>query len=207
MKEIKGIAINTIIPTFVLMKRLLLLDNYDSFTYILRESLLHAGAYEVDVVSVADFQQEKIEGYSALVISPGPGIPSDNNLPFLIRSFAKDIPILGICLGMQAIAESFGGKIINMEEVYHGSEAIVNHYDTNLFQNVSNPFVAGLYHSWAVEQGSLSAELSITSVSQNNVPMSIEHKTLPICGFQFHPESFITKEGIHLLSNFLKYYL
>lgn len=189
------------------MKRLLLLDNHDSYTFILRESLLHAGADEVDVLSVEDFQQEKIQGYSAVVISPGPGIPSDNNLPFLIRALAEKIPILGICLGMQAIAEAFGGKIINMKQVYHGSEAIVSHDDTNLFQSVSNPFVVGLYHSWAVEQRSLPVELSITSVSQNNVPMSLEHKNLPICGFQFHPESYITKEGIQLLSNFLKYYL
>ncbi|PLW91776.1 MAG: aminodeoxychorismate/anthranilate synthase component II [Marinilabiliales bacterium] len=189
------------------MKRLLLLDNHDSYTFILRESLIKAGADQVDVVCVEDFHQDLIKDFDALVISPGPGIPEQNNLPEIIRNLAGMIPLLGICLGMQAIAEAFGGKIINMKQVYHGSEAIVNHSGTELFTDIPDQFSAGLYHSWAVVQESLPDDLKITSVSQNNVPMSLEHLKFPVCGFQFHPESHITKVGIQLLSNFLKFYV
>lgn len=189
------------------MKRLLLLDNHDSFTFILRESLLKAGANEVDVLSVENFNVYSTDGYQGVVISPGPGTPKQNNLPEIIRNLAGKTPVLGICLGMQAIAEAFGGKIKNMEQVFHGSEAIVNHSGTALFTDIPNPFSAGLYHSWAVVQESLPPELKMSSISTDNVPMSLEHAYFPICGFQFHPESHITKVGIRLLSNFLNFYL
>ena len=189
------------------MKRILLLDNNDSFTFILREVLLHAGASDVQIIKVENFTANQISEFDAMVISPGPGIPQENNLPLIIQSISGKISILGICLGMQAIAEAFGGKLINLKKVYHGAETQIEHTQSLLFEGIPSPFTAALYHSWAVNADKLPNDLKVSSVSDNDIIMSLEHEDYSICGVQFHPESHVTKFGKQLLSNWLKYYI
>lgn len=189
------------------MKRILLLDNHDSFTFILRETFLHAGVDEVQVVKIEDFTFNQVSVFDAMVISPGPGVPQENNLPLIIQELATKIPVLGICLGMQAIAEAFGGELLNLKELYHGAEAQIEHKQSNLFKGIPSPFTAALYHSWAVNEHKLPAELKATALSDKGIIMSLEHEKYPICGVQFHPESHISKFGKKLLSNYLNYYL
>lgn len=190
---------------------LLMIDNYDSFTYNVVQYLgeLNAEVKVVrnDEVSIADIEAMAPE---RIVISPGPCTPNEAGISIAaINHFAGKLPILGICLGHQSIGQAFGGKIIRAKQVMHGKTSLVHHTDRGVFEGLSNPFVATRYHSLVIEQASLPDCLEITAWTENEDGsmeeiMGVRHKTLDIQGVQFHPESILTQHGHDLLANFLK---
>jgi len=185
---------------------LLVIDNYDSFTYNLVQYLGELGQQvrvarnnEVSVDDVASMCPE------AIVISPGPCTPNEAGISLeVISRLAGKIPILGVCLGHQAIGQAFGGKVIRAKEVVHGKTSRVFHDDKGLFAGLPNPFEATRYHSLIVERSSLPDCLEITAKTWDEEIMGLRHKTMPVEGVQFHPESFLTKVGKDLLRNFLR---
>ena len=184
--------------------RILLVDNYDSFTY----NLVHY--FEgfdclVDVVRNDEISFEQVMEYDKIVLSPGPGLPAEaNQLNELIEQFIDKKPILGVCLGFQAIVEYYGGKLFNQAEVKHGvAEACQFKTDSRLFKELPTEFKIGLYHSWAADPDQIPEELIITATSENNVVMAFEHSNLPVCGVQFHPESILTENGKQIVQNFI----
>jgi anthranilate synthase/aminodeoxychorismate synthase-like glutamine amidotransferase len=185
---------------------LLVIDNYDSFTYNLVQYLGELGQQvrvvrnnEVSVDDVARMCPEYI------VISPGPCTPNEAGISLdVIHRLAGKIPILGVCLGHQAIGQAFGGKVIRAQEVVHGRTSRVFHDDKGLFAGLPNPFEATRYHSLVVERSSLPDCLEITAKTWDEEIMGLRHKSLPVEGVQFHPESFLTKVGKDLLRNFLR---
>ncbi|KZM40958.1 anthranilate synthase component II [Marinomonas sp. SBI22] len=190
---------------------LLMIDNYDSFTYNLVQYFRELGA-EVGVYRNDEITLEKIEALnpSHLVISPGPCTPNEAGVSLAaIEYFAGKIPILGICLGHQSIGQVFGGKVVRAKQVMHGKTSSVHHTDSSLFQSLPNPQLVTRYHSLVVEQDSLPACLEVTAWTEGcegelDEIMGLKHKTLPIEGVQFHPESILTEAGHDLLANFLK---
>ncbi|KJZ14680.1 anthranilate synthase component II [Marinomonas sp. S3726] len=190
---------------------LLMIDNYDSFTYNLVQYFRELGA-EVEVYRNDEITLEKIEALnpSHLVISPGPCTPNEAGVSLAaIEYFAGKIPILGICLGHQSIGQVFGGKVVRAKQVMHGKISSVHHTDSSLFQSLPNPQLVTRYHSLVVEQDSLPACLEVTAWTEGcegelDEIMGLKHKTLPIEGVQFHPESILTEAGHDLLANFLK---
>lgn len=189
---------------------LLMIDNYDSFTYNIVQYLHELQqAVEVfcnDAISIAEIHALKPD---AIVLGPGPGTPTQAGITLeIIQQFAGNIPILGICLGHQAIAAAFGGRIINAKEVMHGRVSPIQHDGKGVFVNLANPFNATRYHSLVVEQHSLPECLKVTAWSNGAGTMEImglRHQSLPIEGVQFHPESILSESGHQLLSNFLQY--
>jgi para-aminobenzoate synthetase component II len=184
---------------------ILLLDNYDSFTYNLAQYLGELGcAVEVhrnDKISVEEIQRSKPE---KIVISPGPCTPQDAGICVdLVQRLAGKIPILGVCLGHQAIGAAFGGKIIRAPKLFHGKTSEIHHDGKGVFQKLPDPFTATRYHSLIVERKSLPRELHITAETDDGIIMGFRHKKFPIEGVQFHPESVLTKSGKELLKNFL----
>jgi anthranilate synthase/aminodeoxychorismate synthase-like glutamine amidotransferase len=185
---------------------LLVIDNYDSFTYNLVQYLGELGQQvrvvrnnEVSVDDVARMCPE------AIVISPGPCTPNEAGISLeVISRLAGKIPILGVCLGHQAIGQAFGGKVIRAKEVVHGKTSRVFHDDKGIFAGLPNPFEATRYHSLVVERSSLPDCLEITAKTWDEEIMGLRHKSLPVEGVQFHPESFLTKVGKDLLRNFLR---
>jgi len=190
---------------------LLMIDNYDSFTYNLVQYFRELGA-EVEVYRNDEITLEKIDALnpSHLVISPGPCTPNEAGVSLAaIEYFAGKIPILGICLGHQSIGQVFGGKVVRAKQVMHGKTSSVHHTDSSLFQSLPNPQLVTRYHSLVVEQDSLPACLEVTAWTEGcegelDEIMGLKHKTLPIEGVQFHPESILTEAGHDLLANFLK---
>ena len=184
-----------------------LIDNYDSFTYNLFQYLGELGE-EIVVKRNDSFQLEEIEKLAPdkIVISPGPGIPSHAGLSKkVVRKFAGAIPILGVCLGHQAIAEEFGGRIVLTEKLMHGKVSEIFHDGKGLFKGLPSPFTATRYHSLIVERENLPDCLEISARTQDGIIMGIRHRSLSIDGVQFHPESILTTEGKKLLSNFLRF--
>lgn len=185
---------------------LLLIDNYDSFTYNLVHYFGELGAEPV----VHHHDQITLEEISALkpdylCISPGPGRPCDAGISKdVIATFAGKIPILGVCLGHQCIAEVFGGEIIRATQLMHGKTSPIHHDGKDLFQNLPNPFLATRYHSLLVQRETFPTCLEITAETQDGEIMGLRHRTLPLWGVQFHPESILTNEGKMLLKNFLE---
>jgi anthranilate synthase/aminodeoxychorismate synthase-like glutamine amidotransferase len=184
---------------------ILLLDNYDSFTYNLAQYLGELGcAVEVhrnDKISVEEIQRRKPE---KIVISPGPCTPQDAGICVdLVPRLAGKIPILGVCLGHQAIGAAFGGKIIRAPKLFHGKTSEIHHDGKGVFRKLPDPFTATRYHSLIVERKSLPRELHITAETDDGIIMGFRHKKFPIEGVQFHPESVLTKSGKELLKNFL----
>lgn len=184
---------------------IVLIDNYDSFTYNLYQQI--AGFNQKVLVvrnderSVEDFLEM---GMKALIISPGPGYPKDAGVIIpLIKACAKKTPILGVCLGHQAIVEAFGGKIVNAREIVHGKPSLMYHQGTGILRNLSRPFEAGRYHSLMAEKQSFPKELSIEAVTTDGKIMALKHKVFPCYGVQFHPESILTPEGGKIIENFL----
>lgn len=184
--------------------RLLIFDNYDSFTYNIVHAVRSLGCepevHRNDEIALAD-----IASFDKIIISPGPGIPSEAGiLPELLDAYAAEKPILGVCLGHQAIAEHFGARIFNMPDVCHGisSEISVTAPDY-IFDGMTQTFRAGRYHSWAVDDASLPDTLEVTARSADGVVMGLRHRLLDVHGVQFHPESILTPEGIHIFANFL----
>lgn len=182
-----------------------IIDNYDSFTYNLAHLVKELGA-TVDVVRNDRFELPSLEAYDAIILSPGPGIPSEAGLLMdVIRTYAGRKPILGICLGEQAIGEVFGGRLTNLSDVFHGVQTPVEIVATGdpLFRGLPRVIQAGRYHSWVVDTEGLPDCLGITAVSEEGQIMALRHKQMPIYGIQFHPESVLTPEGRTIVGNWL----
>lgn len=190
---------------------LLMIDNYDSFTYNVVQYFGELGA-EVKVVRNDEITIEEIEALNPdhLVISPGPCTPNEAGVSVAaIEHFAGKLPILGICLGHQSIGQAFGGKIVRAGQVMHGKVSNVYHHDRGVFEGLANPIEATRYHSLVIEQASLPDCLEVTAWTETadgqiEEIMGVRHKTLEIEGVQFHPESILTQQGHELLANFLK---
>lgn len=189
------------------MAKILVFDNYDSFTYNLVHILRSYNMHEVDVVLNDEIILEEAEYYDGIILSPGPGIPSEAGfLEPLIDKYKSSKRIFGVCLGQQAIAEVFGGKLVNLDTVYHGIATPVRfceprHY---IFQGLPDVIIAGRYHSWAVDPSSLPACLKIEAIDQQSNIMALSHTIYDICSVQFHPESILTPAGKDIISNWLK---
>ena len=186
--------------------RMLLIDNYDSFTYNLVQAFAAMGAsvmvYRNDAISVDE--SVALEP-THLVISPGPGRPEDAGVSLeMIGAWAGKLPILGVCLGHQSIVQQHGGEIVRAERLMHGKTSMVKHDGNSIFEGISNPFEVGRYHSLCAEEASLPDELVITAQTERGEIMGVRHKTLPIEGVQFHPESVLTPEGDTLMANFMR---
>lgn len=188
------------------MVSVVLIDNNDSFTYNIVNVIDRLEGVALTVVNYKDIDVERLASYDRIIISPGPSLPSDYPILFDILNEYKDYkPILGICLGHQTICSYFGASLYNLSEVVHGqlhSVSIIE--DSTLFDGVCSPTCVGLYHSWAVDINSLPKEIIPIAVSEKEVLMGVQHSELPIYGIQFHPESFLTVDGVNMLSNFIK---
>lgn len=185
---------------------ILLIDNYDSFTYNLYQYLCELGAevevHRNDKITIEDIDQMAPE---KIVISPGPCTPKEAGISIAtVKHFAGKIPILGVCLGEQAIGEAFGGVVAGAGEIVHGKTSMIHHDGKGVFKDLPNPFEAIRYHSLAIVPETVPDELEVTARSDSGVIMGVRHKTLPVEGVQFHPESILTGEGKHLLKNFLE---
>ncbi len=184
---------------------ILLIDNYDSFTYNVKHYLSEVGAkvetYRNDKISLNEINDLQPK---AIVLSPGPCTPNEAGICLkMIENFKNHFPILGICLGHQSIGQAFGAKIIKCEEIMHGKIDKMKHNNHKIFKNIESNFSATRYHSLVIDRKTLSSEFIITAETENNIIMGIAHSTLPIYGFQFHPESIGTDVGKNLLKNFL----
>ena len=187
-------------------RRILMVDNYDSFTYNLVQFLGVLGAdlfvFRNDHVTLADVERENPDG---IVISPGPKAPADAGISKeIILSFGPRVKTLGVCLGHQCIGEAFGGRVIRAKKVMHGKTSSVHHDSRGVFTGVASPFEAARYHSLVVEEESLPDCLEVTSRTPDGVVMGIRHTEYPIEGIQFHPESFMTEHGMKILERFLE---
>ncbi len=184
---------------------LLLLDNYDSFTYNIDQLFSDIGA-QVEVVRSDKISIDGIRanGYRGIIISPGPGIPQDAGISEeVIRQLGGEIPILGICLGHQAIGEVFGGRVVRAGEIVHGKASPIRHSGTGLYRDIPNPTEVARYHSLIIARENLPDVLDVTSQLDDGTIMGVRHKTLPIEGIQFHPESILTPEGRRMMQNYL----
>lgn len=189
------------------MKKIVIIDNYDSFTYNLVHLLKEQGA-DTTVLRNDCFQPEQLEEYDKILLSPGPGIPSEaGHLLEVIRRYANRKPILGVCLGEQAIGEVFGARLINLDRVFHGVQTPVFIRDTSdyLFQGLPDTIQAGRYHSWVVSTDDFPACLAITAASAEGYIMALRHRTYDVRGIQFHPESVLTPEGAQIIRNWLEH--
>jgi anthranilate synthase component II len=188
--------------------KILVLDNYDSFTYNLVQYISELVGETPDVYRNDAISLEAIEAYGAVVLSPGPSLPADAGImPELIKRYAPTKAILGVCLGMQAIGEAFGGKLYNLPKVFHGVATPIEILDGQeiLFKNVPREVLVGRYHSWAVQAENLPSELKITAMADNGKTiMALAHKTYNVRGVQFHPESIMTDYGKQMLNNFFE---
>lgn len=185
---------------------LLLLDNYDSFTYNIYQLFSDIGA-QVEVVRSDKISIDEIRAkdYRGVIISPGPGIPQDAGISEeVIRQLGGEIPILGICLGHQAIGEVFGGRVVRAGEIVHGKASPICHCGTGLYQGIPEHTQVARYHSLIIERESLPDVLEVTSQLDNGTIMGVRHKTFPIEGIQFHPESILTPDGRAMMKNYLK---
>lgn len=187
--------------------KILVIDNYDSFTYNLVHALKKLDGVIVSVKRNDDIQDNEPELYDKILFSPGPGIPEEaGSMPEIIRNYAGKKPILGVCLGHQAIGESFGGTLQNMNNVLHGIATPVTVVATSyLFENIPSTFDAGRYHSWIVEKETLPETLEITSIDHEGRIMSFQHREYDIQGVQFHPESILTPLGEQILENWVRH--
>ncbi|WP_090659767.1 anthranilate synthase component II [Parafilimonas terrae] len=191
--------------------KILIFDNYDSFTYNLVHLVEKITHQKVDVYRNDKIPLEKIKEYDKIILSPGPGIPSEAGLLLpLIKEYAPSKSILGVCLGHQAIAEAFGGQLTNLSSVFHGVATPVrtinnqlSNVNSSLFKGLSQTFVAGRYHSWIVSKENFPPELEITAEDENGFVMGLQHKTYDVQGVQFHPESVLTPDGEKIMRNWL----
>lgn len=186
--------------------KILLLDNYDSFTYNLVEVIRQETPdVEVDVIRNDKITLEEVNKYDKVLLSPGPSVPENAGIMLdLIKRYGSEKPILGICLGHQAIGEAYGAKLLNIQPVMHGiqSEASLDpHY---LFEKVSSKIKIGRYHSWVIDEVDFPEELEILSRSDDGQIMAVQHKKYDVCGLQFHPESVMTPEGGRMLKNWIR---
>ena len=186
--------------------KIVIIDNYDSFTYNLSHLVKELGA-EVTVLCNDSFPIEELETYDKILLSPGPGIPKEAGLLLeVIRTYAGKKPILGVCLGEQAIGEVFGGKLTNLSEVYHGIQSPIRITASNyLFEGLPEEILVGRYHSWVIDRENFPDALEITAVSQEGYIMALRHKDFDVQGIQFHPESVLTPDGKKIISNWLNH--
>lgn len=185
---------------------ILVIDNYDSFTYNLVQYLGELGVksrvYRNDAVTIKQIRKLQPE---RILISPGPGVPRDAGITIdLIRSFSNEIPILGVCLGHQAIGEAFGGRVIRAPYLMHGKISEICHDSATIFRGIPYRFKATRYHSLIVEKDTLPNDLEVSATTPDGLVMGLRHRSLPVEGVQFHPESVMTEHGKKLLENFLK---
>ena len=184
--------------------KIVIIDNYDSFTYNLSHLVKELGA-EVSVMRNDEFELEALDAFDKIILSPGPGIPSEAGLLLdVIREYAGRKPILGVCLGHQAIGEVFGGKLTNLSTVFHGvateGTQLGNDY---LFDGLPERITMGRYHSWVVDREGWPEALEVTALSDEGQVMALRHRKMDIHGIQFHPESVLTPDGRHMLENFI----
>ena len=186
--------------------KILVIDNYDSFTFNLVQLI---GKFTQDIIvkrndkitldEIREINPDKI------VISPGPGIPKDSGISIdIIKTIGRDTPLLGVCLGHQAIGEVFGSKVVNATDLMHGKSSTVQHKNEGIYKDVNPNFDAGRYHSLIIESNSIPDELEITSQTEEGIIMGVKHKKYPIEGIQFHPESILTPEGEIIIKNWLE---
>ena len=186
------------------MTRILVVDNYDSFVYTIAGYLAQLGAH-CDVLRNDAVGTEAVAGYDGVLLSPGPGAPADAGIsPQMVRHCAAErVPMLGVCLGHQALGEVFGATVTHAEELMHGKTSLVHHHQAGVLAGLPEPFTATRYHSLAVVAGTVPAELQITGETGGGVVMALQHRELPLFGVQFHPESVLTQGGHRLLANWL----
>lgn len=190
------------------MTHVLVIDNYDSFVYTLNGYLLQLGA-ETTVLRndafAADDAAEVISGYDAVLLSPGPGTPAAAgvSIPIVHAALASGQPLLGVCLGHQAIAEALGATVTHADELMHGKTSLISHDDSGFYEGVPQPFTATRYHSLAVVDSTVPSELVVTSRTEGGVIMGVRHESQPVFGVQFHPESVLTEGGYLMIGNWL----
>lgn len=191
--------------------KILVFDNYDSFTYNLVHLVEKITHEKVDVYRNDEISLEKVNEYDKIILSPGPGIPEEAGLLLpLIKMYAPTKSILGVCLGHQAIGQAFGGTLTNLSTVYHGVATRIQvgskklEVERNLFAGLPNEIEVGRYHSWVVDNNNFPDELEITATDENNFIMALQHKTYDVQGVQFHPESVLTPDGETIIRNWLK---
>ena len=186
------------------MARILVIDNYDSFVFNLVQYLAQLGA-ECTVVRNDEVRADEASHYDGVLISPGPGTPDKAGVSIEMIKYCAEhsIPLFGVCLGHQAIGEAFGATVSRAPELLHGKTSQVIHNASGVLANVPSPFTATRYHSLAVERDTVPEVLEVTGATESGVVMSMRHKTLPIEGVQFHPESVLTEHGHHMLANWL----
>ena len=186
--------------------KILVLDNYDSFTYNLVHYLEEILNDEVDVYRNDEITLDEVANYDKIVLSPGPGVPDEAGImKDLIKRYGSQKPILGVCLGCQAIGEVYGGSISNMNKVYHGVATPVTTTNTNdyLYNGLPKTFKAGRYHSWVVNTSDLPADLEVTCQDEAGLVMGVQHKKYDVRGVQFHPESILTEHGKEMIKNWV----
>jgi anthranilate synthase component II len=187
--------------------KILLLDNYDSFTYNLLHLIKAVSTATVDVFRNDAINMEAIKQYDKIILSPGPGVPSEAGMLLpIIKEYSATKSILGVCLGHQAIGEAFGGTLINLTQVFHGvaTDGIIEQANAILLQGLANRFIIGRYHSWVIAKDAFPETLEITAYDDNGFIMALQHKSLDIHGVQFHPESVLTPDGAVIMKNFLR---
>ena len=187
--------------------KILIFDNYDSFTYNLHHLVRELGYMDIDVVRNDKISLEEVEKYDKIILSPGPGIPSEAGLLLpLIKRYARTKSILGVCLGHQALAESFGAKLINLKEVYHGVATDIELIeDDYLFTGLPRTPEVGRYHSWVVSKFELPEDIIVTAIDSFGEIMALKHRKYDIHGVQFHPESILTPTGKMIVANYLNH--
>ena len=187
--------------------KVLILDNYDSFTYNLVQYIQEILHQDVTVIRNDKMSLQEVDDYDVIILSPGPGLPKDAGImPELIRLYAGKKPILGVCLGHQAIGEAFGAKLKNLDKVYHGFETPIEVLNNKrgLFKSLPMSVNVGRYHSWVIDNTTLPDEMEVTAIDERGEIMALKHKQHDVYGVQFHPESIMTKEGKKMLLNFFE---
>ncbi|MHB9054813.1 MAG: anthranilate synthase component II [Paludibacteraceae bacterium] len=186
--------------------KILVFDNYDSFTYNLVHTVKKLGYTNVEIHRNDQISLKEIDRFDKIILSPGPGLPNESGILLdVIRSYYPSKSILGVCLGEQAIAEAFGGSLINLPEVYHGVSAKMHVIDNDiLFYDMLSTLTVGRYHSWVVDPKTLPDCLKVTAIDENGMIMALKHRKYDVHGVQFHPESVLTPQGEQILKNWLE---
>lgn len=187
--------------------KILLIDNFDSFTYNILEVLRNTNLCQIEVITSDKVQINDAYKYDGIIFSPGPGLPDDfPKMNSILNNYKGKIPILGVCLGHQAICQNYGLKLVNLDKVVHGQPRKIKIISNSiLFKNLPTKFEVGLYHSWVVEHFKMTDSLIVTAISEDNYVMAVEDIENSIFGVQFHPESYITEYGLEILINFVKF--
>lgn len=187
-------------------KKIVIIDNYDSFTYNLVHAVEKITKSSVDVFRNDELSLPQVEAYDYIIISPGPGLPEESGLTLdIIKTYYKSKKIFGVCLGLQSIVVAFGGQLKNLSRVLHGIETEMHiTHKAPIYQDIEETFIAGRYHSWVADQLNFPKELVVNCIDKDNEIMGVHHIDYPLYGVQFHPESIMTPQGERMIENFLK---